>query len=330
MVASRVQRNARGQIDVRALDAAMTLDTTLGPADVREITGRLKRYGLSQALRDDAHRKGGAFASPRMGESKNGRTPASPVSSPDAPTPRDARPSYSATSAMLRAAAARDDPLGYDRDRRPFDASSSSSSSSRSSSSFLEDAVPSTHPRTARVKQKAELELLLSATGRVARRGVIRKATIDVLATPKVVPSELIERLARERDAATDATRRRHLERWTLRQREEMRRWRADRDATRREVEEEEVALERERRRYVRELNRYVRSKARQDVDVFVTRREIASERAHRARRRAFGRKDKEDRLARYAGEGGSELALVLRQGAPEECKGEEEEEEEG
>ena len=189
---------------------------------------------------------------------------------------------------------------------------------------------PSTHPRTARVKQKAELELLLSATGRVARRGVIRKATIDVLATPKVVPSELIERLARERDAATDATRRRHLERWTLRQREEMQRWRADRDATRREVEEEEVALERERRRYVRELNRYVRSKARQDVDVFVTRREIASERAHRARRRAFGRKDKEDRLARYAGEGGSELALVLRQGAPEECEGEEEEEEEG
>ena len=109
-----------------------------------------------------------------------------------------------------------------------------------------------------------------------------------------------------------------------------MQRWRADRDATRREVEEEEVALERERRRYVRELNRYVRSKARQDVDVFVTRREIASERAHRARRRAFGRKDKEDRLARYAGEGGSELALVLRQGAPEECEGEEEEEEEG
>ena len=173
---------------------------------------------------------------------------------------------------------------------------------------------------------------LLSATGRVARRGVIRTATIDVLATPKVVPSELIERLARERDAATDATRRRHLERWTLRQREEMRRWRADRDATRREVEEEEVALERERRRYVRELNRYVRSKARQDVDVFVTRREIASERVHTAPVGAHSdAKDKEDRLARYAGEGkGSELALVLRQGAPEECEGEEEEEEEG
>ena len=81
-----------------------------------------------------------------------------------------------------------------------------------------------------------------------------------------------------------------------------MQRWRADRDATRREVEEEEVALERERRRYVRELNRYVRSKARQDVDVFVTRRDRL-QRAHGARRRAFGRKDKEDRLARYAGE---------------------------
>jgi hypothetical protein len=111
---------------------------------------------------------------------------------------------------------------------------------------------------------------------------VLRRATLEKLATPKVPLEEALTLAREKRVSRAAALKSEHLHRWTLRRREEMRGWLEKKDATARATAREEEALEKERKRYAREVNSYVFAKARKEMDVFLTSRVAKFQNAER------------------------------------------------
>jgi len=100
----------------------MSLECYPYSSEMRELTGRLKRADISRELDARVERDGVSVVVVEVRDAQNGScVGADRAGPPDAPgvraSDRTPRPSYSVSKAMLRAAAARADPLGYDRDR---------------------------------------------------------------------------------------------------------------------------------------------------------------------------------------------------------------------
>ena len=145
----------------------------------------------------------------------------------------------------------------------------------------------------ASVKGQVEADIqnmLLSSreiAGRLRPPPVARKATIDFLSTPKMPRGVLDnydgtdpvewsrwkkEEMARAEQAAESKKER--LQRWTQKQREQMKRWKGDKDALDSAMQEHAEALEKEKKRYARELGKYIKSKNAEEVGDYKARRE--------------------------------------------------------
>ena len=103
----------------------MSLECYPYSSEMRELTGRLKRADISRELDARVERDGVSVVVVEVRDAQNGScVGADRAGPPDAPgsraSDRTPRPSYSVSKAMLRAAAARADPLGYDRDRELY------------------------------------------------------------------------------------------------------------------------------------------------------------------------------------------------------------------